>query len=98
MFGNRISFYECRDYFKTNVKCFDYSVTEDSPSCFVVDILNGSRKITVTISSYKRGKVAIDIVDSYGIIRIPKDDLSKFDDFKMAIINSCNKIQKEFGK
>ena len=98
MFGKKLSFYMCKDYFMTHVKALDYHVTVDSENCFVVEIANGSRKINVTLTSYKRGKVSIDITDSYGILRIPKYETSKFDDFKVAIINSCSKILSEVNK
>lgn len=92
MFGKKISFYECKDYIISNIKAFDFNVDENSQKCFSVKITQGSRVIVITISSYKRNKVNVDILDSYGIIRIPKEDFSKMEEFKTFIVNSCNKI------
>lgn len=98
MFGKKLSFYECKDYFITHIRSFDYTVLADTNSCFCVRAEKGSRFITITINNFKKGQVVVDITDSFGMLRIPKEKFSKESEYRMFIINSCTSIQKELNK
>lgn len=92
MFGKKISFYECRDYFLTHIHAIKYDITADTPTCFAVSCVSGSRHIDVTIGNYKRNKVTIDIIDSFGLIRIPKQEAKTIKEFREFIVNDLTKI------
>jgi hypothetical protein len=98
MFGKKISFYECKDYFITTARSLNFTEIENSQNCFSVKAMKGSRTITITISSYRRNKVSVDILDSFGLIRIPKEDFFKMEEFRTFIVNSCNQILLELKK
>jgi hypothetical protein len=97
MFGKKISFYECKDYFLTHIRAIKYNITADTPNCFSVSCVSGSRHIDVTIGNYKRNKVTIDIIDSFGLIRIPKQEAKTIEGFREFIVNDFTKIMSELN-
>ena len=97
LFGSKISFYECKDYLITQFKLFDLEIYSETENSLSIKLFCRSRVVTITIHQVAKGKVYLDVEDSYFILRIPRGEFKKFDDYKQAIINIQSKIANDFG-
>lgn len=97
LFGNKISLYECKDYLLTQFKLFDPQIYSETENSLAIKLFCRSRVVTITIQQIAKGKVYLDVDDSYFILRIPRGEFKKFDDYKQAIICVQSKIANDFG-
>lgn len=96
LFGSKISFYECKDYLLTQFKLFDPKIYSETENSLSIKLFYRSRVVTITIHQVAKGKVYLDVEDSYFILRIPRGEFKKFDDYKQAVITIQSKIANDF--
>lgn len=92
MFGKGVYLYETKDFILRNIDHQNYEIEYDTKDCFCASIQVKKRKIQIKASSYKKGSVTIDVIDPFGMIRIPRESFKKREELEAFLLKAIKNI------
>lgn len=83
---------EAKEFLLSKLKPGEFKVTIDSDKCFAVEIPVKQRSIELKLNSYKKGSIVVDIIDPFGMIRIPRKTFHKKESIEIFLMESLRTI------
>lgn len=71
------------------------NINVDTSTNFYISALVRDRPVEIRLSSPNKKSVIVDVVDPFGIIRIPRKTFKKLDDFKLFVLTDISKLMDE---
>lgn len=81
-----------KEFLKQKLKPGEFKITIDSDKCFAVEIPVKQRSIELKLNSYKKGSIVVDIIDPFGMIRIPRKTFHKKESIEIFLMDSLRTI------
>ena len=89
---------QVRDELVPRLRGLKYKIVEDETKRFVAAIRVKDRDVEVRLIAIHKNTVTVDIIDPFGIVRIPRKTFKKLDDFKVFLITDFTKLTAEYYK
>jgi hypothetical protein len=89
---NRLTIEYCKDYILNKLSNNAF-ISYESNKIIVITINKADRKIEIKITKGLLNRFTIDIIDNYGIIRIPKSTFISPESFENFIMDNIRKIE-----
>ena len=89
---------QVRDELVPRLKGLKYKIVEDETKRFVAAIRVKDRDVEVRLTAIHKNTVTVDIIDPFGILRIPRKTFKKMEDFKIFLLTDFTKLTSEYYK
>ena len=89
---DKLYIFQARDALMNRFIHMKHKILEDSTNRFSVSVKVKDRDIEVRLTCLKKNSVTVDVIDPFGIIRIPRTTFKKLDDFRVFILTDISKI------
>jgi len=95
---DKLYLHQARDELIPKIKTMNPKVIMDETNRYQADIYTKGRSIEIILTSPNKKSVTVDIIDPFGIVRIPRKTFKKMEDFKIFLITDFTKLTAEYYK
>ena len=93
---DKLYLHQAKNELIQKIKSLNPKVIVDETNRYQVDIFTKGRSIQVILTSPNKKSVRVDIIDPFGIIRIPRKTFKKMEDFQVFLITDFSKLINEY--
>lgn len=93
---DKLYLHQARDELIPKIRTLNPKVIMDETNRYQVDIFTKGRSIQVILTSPNKKSVTVDIIDPFGIVRIPRKTFKKKEDFQVFLITGFSKLINEY--
>lgn len=95
---DKLYLHQARDELIPKIRTLNPKVIADETNRYQADIYTKGRSIEIILTSPNKKSVTVDIIDPFGIVRIPRKTFKKMEDFKIFLITDFTKLTAEYYK
>lgn len=78
------------------IRSLNPKVIVDETNRYQADIFTKGRSIHIILTSPNKKSVRVDIIDTFGIVRIPRKTFKKMEDFQVFLLTDFSKLINEY--
>ncbi len=93
---DKLYLHQARDELIPKIRTLNPKVIMDETNRYQVDIFTKGRSIQIILTSPNKKSVTVDIIDPFGIVRIPRKTFKKKEDFQVFLITDFSKLINEY--
>lgn len=93
---DKLYLHQARDELIPKIRTLNPKVIMDETNRYQADIYTKGRSIEIILTSPNKKSVTVDIIDPFGIVRIPRKTFKKMEDFKIFLITDFTKLTAEY--
>lgn len=93
---DKLYLHQAKNELIQKIKSLNPKVITDETNRYQVDIFTKGRSIQIILTSPNKKSVRVDIIDPFGIIRIPRKTFKKMEDFQVFLITDFSKLINEY--
>lgn len=93
---DKLYLHQARDELIPKIRTLNPKIIMDETNRYQADIYTKGRSIEIILTSPNKKSVIVDIIDPFGIVRIPRKTFKKMEDFKIFLITDFTKLTAEY--
>lgn len=93
---DRLYLHQAKNELIQKIKSLNPRVIADETNRYQADIFTKGRSIQVILTSLHKKSVMVDIIDPFGIVRIPRKTFKKMEDFQVFLLTDFSKLINEY--
>ena len=93
---DKLYLHQARDLLIPKIRALNPKVVMDETNRYQANIFTKGRSIEIILNSYNKRSVTVDIIDPFGIVRIPRKTFKKMEDFQVFLITDFSKLINEY--
>ena len=93
---DKLYLHQAKNELIQKIKSLDPKVITDETNRYQADIFTKGRSIQIILTSINKKSVRVDIIDPFGIVRIPRKTFKKMEDFQVFMITDFSKLINEY--
>lgn len=93
---DKLYLHQARDELIPKIRTLNPKIIMDETNRYQADIYTKGRSIEIILTSPNKKSVTVDIIDPFGIVRIPRKTFKKMEDFKVFLITDFTKLTAEY--
>jgi hypothetical protein len=93
---DKLYLHQARDELIPKIRKLNPKVIMDETNRYQADIFTKGRSIQIILTSPNKKSVTVDIIDPFGIVRIPRKTFKKKEDFQVFLITDFSKLINEY--
>lgn len=95
---DKLYIHQVRDEMMPRLKSMNPKIVVDESNRFQVDVFTKGRSIEIKLNSFHKNSVTVDIIDPFGIVRIPRKTFKKMNDFKLYMLTDFTRLLNEYNR
>lgn len=95
---DKLYLHQAKNELIQKIKSLNPKVITDETNRYQVDIFTKGRSIQIILTSPNKKSVRVDIIDPFGIVRIPRKTFKKMDDFKLYMLTDFTRLLNEYNR
>lgn len=87
-----------KDLLLPRINIMNPKIVANESNRFQVNVFTKGRSIEIKLNSFHRNSVTVDVIDPFGIVRIPRKTFKKMDDFKLYMLTDFTRLLNEYSR
>lgn len=93
---DKLYIHQVRDEMMPRLRSMNPEIVTDCSNKFQANVFTKGRSIEIKLNSFHKNSVTVDIIDPYGIVRIPRKTFKKLNDFKLFMLTDFTRLVNEY--
>ncbi len=87
-----------KDLLFPRINMMNPKIVADESNRFQVNVFTKGRSIEIKLNSFHRNSVTVDVIDPFGIVRIPRKTFKRMDDFRLYMLTDFTRLLNEYNR